>query len=56
MFVSCQIVTRYGGSIRCLVSKKKEISENLNKLIQIEKDRLIDNSNNMMNLLKNSKV
>ena len=40
-----QIVTRYGGSIRCLVSKKKRNrSENLNKLIQIEKDRLIDNS------------
>jgi hypothetical protein len=38
-----EIVTRYGGSIRCIVSKKKqEYSENLKKLLDIEKDRLIE--------------
>ena len=40
-----QIVSRYGGSIRCLVSKKKiNQTENLKKLLEIEKDRLIKNS------------
>lgn len=45
-----QIVTRYGGSIRCVVSKKKiSRSENLNKLIEIENDRLINNSKKTYN-------
>ena len=40
-----QIVTRYGGSIRCIVSKKKkEQTENLKKLLEIENNRLINNS------------
>ena len=33
-----QIVTRYGGSIRCIVSRKKiEKTENLKKLLEVEK-------------------
>jgi 2-polyprenyl-3-methyl-5-hydroxy-6-metoxy-1,4-benzoquinol methylase len=40
-----QIVTRYGGSIRCIVSKKKQKkSERLQSLINKEKVLLIDNS------------
>ena len=40
-----QIVTRYGGSIRCIVSKKKQKkSERLQSLINKEKILLIDNS------------
>jgi len=40
-----QIVTRYGGSIRCIVSKKKQKkSEKLQSLINKEKILLIDNS------------
>ena len=38
-----QIVTRYGGSIRCLVSKKKqEKTQRLKDLINEEKENLID--------------
>ena len=34
-----QIVTRYGGSIRCIVSRKKiEKTENLKKLLEVEKN------------------
>tara|TARA_B110000027_G_scaffold133736_1_gene163087 strand:- start:496 stop:1746 length:1251 start_codon:yes stop_codon:yes gene_type:complete len=37
-----QIVTRYGGSIRCIVSKKKkDQTESLKKLLRIENERLI---------------
>jgi len=40
-----QIVSRYGGSIRCIVSKKKQKkSERLQSLINKEKVLLIDNS------------
>jgi 2-polyprenyl-3-methyl-5-hydroxy-6-metoxy-1,4-benzoquinol methylase len=40
-----QIVTRYGGSIRCVVSKKKQKqSDRLQSLINKEKISLIDNS------------
>jgi len=40
-----QIVTRYGGSIRCIVSKKKQKqSDRLQSLINKEKILLIDNS------------
>ena len=39
-----QIVTRYGGSIRCIVSKKeKKKTSRLNELLKVEKDALIDN-------------
>ena len=38
-----QIVTRYGGSIRCIVSKKKQNqSERLKVLLAKEKDSLVD--------------
>ena len=39
-----QIVSRYGGSIRCVVSKKKQKpTQRLNDLINIEKNYLINN-------------
>ena len=39
-----QNVTRYGGSIRCIVSRKKiKKTENLKKLLEIEKSNLIIN-------------
>ena len=39
-----QIVTRYGGSIRCIVSRKKiEKTENLKKLLEVEKNFLVEN-------------
>ena len=39
-----QIVTRYGGSIRCIVSKKEKKKTNrLNELLKVEKTALIDN-------------
>ncbi len=39
-----QNVTRYGGSIRCIVSRKKiKKTENLKKLLEIEKSNLINN-------------
>jgi len=39
-----KIVKRYGGSIRCFVSRKKiKNSKNLNKLLKIEKNKLIKN-------------
>ena len=39
-----QIVSRYGGSIRCIVSKKKQKpTQRLNDLINIEKNYLINN-------------
>jgi 23S rRNA U2552 (ribose-2'-O)-methylase RlmE/FtsJ len=39
-----KIVKRYGGSIRCFVSRKKiKSSKNLNKLLKIEKNKLIKN-------------
>ncbi len=41
-----QIVSRYGGSIRCIVSKKKiNKTESLNSLLQIENEALIKNNN-----------
>ena len=43
--IDAQIVSRYGGSIRCVVSKKKrEKSLNLKNLIDLEKKLLIDNA------------
>ena len=37
-----QIVTRYGGSIRCIVSKKKKNqTESLKKLLEIEHEKLV---------------
>ena len=40
-----QIVTRYGGSIRCVVSRsKKNKTSRLNDLIDNEKKLLINNS------------
>jgi len=39
-----QIVSRYGGSIRCIVSKKKiDKTENFKRLLKIEKEALIEN-------------
>jgi hypothetical protein len=39
-----QIVSRYGGSIRCIVSKKKiDKTESFKKLLKIEKETLIQN-------------
>jgi len=39
-----QIVTRYGGSIRCIVSRRKiEKTENLKKLLEVEKNLLVEN-------------
>ncbi len=39
-----QIVSRYGGSIRCIVSKKEKKKTNrLNNLLKVEKNALIDN-------------
>ena len=39
-----QIVSRYGGSIRCIVSKKeRKKSERLTELLRKEKNVLIDN-------------
>ena len=39
-----QIVTRYGGSIRCIVSKKeKKKTSRLNELLKVERNALIDN-------------
>ena len=43
--IDAQIVTRYGGSIRCVVSKKKKSkSQRLISLIEKEKKVLIDNT------------
>ncbi len=43
--IDAQIVSRYGGSIRCVVSKKnKSKSKRLIELMQKEKNYLIDNS------------
>ena len=43
--VDAEIVSRYGGSIRCVVSKKKkEQSSNLKSLINLEKKLLIENA------------
>ena len=45
--VDAEIVSRYGGSIRCVVSKKKmDKSENLKSLMDLEKKLLIDNVEN----------
>ncbi|MBC8308726.1 MAG: methyltransferase domain-containing protein [Pelagibacterales bacterium] len=60
--IDAQIVTRYGGSIRCVVSKtKKSKSQRLISLIEKEKKLLIDNTEktyetfnlNVMNSKKN---
>jgi len=55
-----QKVSRYGGSIRCIVSKKKiNQTKNFNKLLEIEKKYLIDNCkktyDNFVNEIKKSK-
>ena len=48
-----KIVKRYGGSIRCFVSRKKiRNSKNLNKLLKIEKNKLIKNFNKTYNNFK----
>lgn len=39
-----QLVTRYGGSIRCIVSKKKKNqTDSLRKLLEIENEKLVKN-------------
>jgi len=39
-----QLVTRYGGSIRCIVSKKqKNKTDSLKKLLEIENEKLVKN-------------
>jgi hypothetical protein len=39
-----QLVTRYGGSIRCIVSKKqKNQTDSLKKLLEIENEKLVKN-------------
>ena len=44
--VDAQIVTRYGGSIRCVVSKRKiEKSSNLKSLLELENKILIKEAN-----------
>ena len=49
-----QIVSRYGGSIRCIVSKKKiDSSESLKRLLQIENESLIKNINKTYDNFKN---
>ena len=49
-----QIVTRYGGSIRCIVSKKEKKKTNrLNELLKVEKTALIDNCESTYNNFKN---
>mgnify|MGYP001211219741 FL=1 len=69
--VDAEIVSRYGGSIRCVVSKqKREKSSNLKSLINLEKKLLIENvestfknftdkvkksKTDLLNLLKNLK-
>jgi len=55
-----QNVSRYGGSIRCIVSKKKiNESKNLKALLKKEKDYLIDNCkktyDNFVNKIEKSK-
>ena len=55
-----QIVSRYGGSIRCVVSKKKQKpTQRLNDLINIEKNYLINNLtktyDNFINRIESSK-
>ena len=48
-----KIVKRYGGSIRCFVSRNKiKNSKNLNKLLKIEKNKLIKNFNKTYNNFK----
>jgi hypothetical protein len=48
-----KIVKRYGGSIRCFVTRKKiKNSKNLNKLLKIEKNKLIKNFNKTYNNFK----
>jgi len=48
-----KIVKRYGGSVRCFVSRKKnKNSKNLNKLLKIEKNKLIKNFNETYNEFK----
>ncbi len=45
--IDAEIVSRYGGSIRCVVSKKnREKSSNLKSLINLEKKLLIENAEN----------
>ena len=56
-----EIVTRYGGSIRCVVSKKtKNKTENLKRLLSIEEDRFIKNKdktyNKFIEKIKKNKV
>jgi 2-polyprenyl-3-methyl-5-hydroxy-6-metoxy-1,4-benzoquinol methylase len=48
-----KIVKRYGGSIRCFVSRKKvKNSKNLNGLLKIEKNKLIKNFNKTYSTFK----
>ena len=48
-----KIVKRYGGSIRCFVTRKKiKNSKNFNKLLKIEKNKLIKNFNKTYNNFK----
>jgi len=50
-------VSRYGGSIRCVVSKKKiSQTERLKSLIKKEKNHLIDNSEKTYDAFKNNIV
>ena len=48
-----QKVPRYGGSIRCLVSKNKKKSKRLIELIDIEKKNLVENSEQTYEIFKN---
>ncbi len=55
-----QKVSRYGGSIRCIVSKKKiDQTKSLKELLEIEKKYLVDNCkdtyDNFVNSIKKSK-
>ena len=50
-----QIVSRYGGSIRCIVSKKEnKKTERLVELLKKEKDALIDNCEQTYKNFKNN--
>ena len=49
-----QIVTRYGGSIRCIVSKeKKNKTKRLEDLIKLEKKLLVDEADKTYDAFKN---
>ena len=48
-----QKVPRYGGSIRCLVSKNKKKTKRLIELIDIEKKNIVENSEQTYEIFKN---